>query len=218
MKSRVFVAIAATTLSAISVIGFPPTSALASGESPFDSNFGTDGMAIHQIPLQKSESSATDIVTDSSGNIFSLFVAEQSVVIGKFTSNGVPVPSYGTNGKTNALSINGFKMTIQSDNKILVAGTQYIDFQNRLVVYRFTTSGVLDSTFGDQGVYSLPSFPGKNFGGAILMAVNNSAGRIHLGFSISNASNDNENIFFLTLNQDGAVDENWGYAGSRDSL
>ncbi len=46
-----------------------------------------------------------------------------------------------------------FALQIQSDNKIVVAGEQYIGFDTDFMMMRFNEDGTLDNTFGTAGLY-----------------------------------------------------------------
>jgi uncharacterized delta-60 repeat protein len=221
MKSR-FVRLLSATLLATTVVVTQASTAHATTPSPFDANFGTDGLASFEIPLQRSESLAQDVINDASGNLLVLYRASGGAVgdiaiIGKYTSSGSPVTQFGTNGRTAPLSINGANIALQSDGKILLTGFEYINNQMHIVVYRFTANGIIDTTFSTEGSYKLSPFPGKRiYAQEMFIAINNANGRIHLGFQMETMTRDNATFYFITLSSGGYVDENWGTDGARE--
>src|SRR5206468_3610132 len=79
---------------------------------------------------------------------------EGAVALARYLTNGVLDASFGTGGKQKTTGVTGYtgaqSVTIQADGKILAAGIGIgaghggIDFG----LYRYTTNGVLDSSFG----------------------------------------------------------------------
>ncbi len=216
MKIRVFTTVATVLASTFTFLSLPSATIRAAEASPFDSSFGTDGIAIHEIPMQPSDSLASDLQANANGDIHALIVANpgtglDSFVIGKYSSDGTPMSNFGTNGRSEPLRLVSPNMALQSDGKILVAGTQFKNGAAKIVLYRLTANGTRDNTFADNGMYSAPNFPGKNFGSSeVLIAVNNSDGRIYVGLTIENAGRDNYNLYFFALTSDGEFDYSWG--------
>ena len=196
----------------------------ATTPSPFDTTFGSNGLASFEIPLQRSESMANDVITDANGNLFVLYQAEggndhDSAIIGKYTSSGSPDTQFGANGRTAPLRINGANFALQSNGKILLTGFENINNQKNIVVYRFTANGIIDTTFSTEGSYKLPEFPGqKLFDQEIFIDVNNTDGTVHLGFQMETMSRDNATFYFITLNSSGYVDDDWGIDGAREVI
>lgn len=192
--------------------------------SPFDNAFGTNGAVIQEIPPQKSDSFASDIVANSSGDIFTLYIANQGTpneiaTIGKYTNNGVPLTAFGVNGRTTELSVVNANFLLQTDGKILIYGFDYSNSQSNIVVYRLTASGRIDTTFASSGAFKQASFPGKQYGGSqVFLAVNPNDGRIHLGFDITNSEGNNQNFYFITLDSSGLLDFNWGSGAAREVI
>ena len=216
---RTFVAIAVTA-SAVMLIN--TQIANASVPAPFDQEFGTNGLAIHELPLQQSESVAADVISDASGDFYVLLTASAGansgvVTIAKFSSNGSVVAAFGNNGRSQDLQLVGSNFALQADGKIVVSGFQYTNNQTKIAVYRLTASGQIDSTFGVDGAYIIPSFPGKNIdSSSLLLAVNQSNNRIHIAFNVSNFQGNNNNFYFITLDTDGQVDYGWSNGGTEE--
>jgi uncharacterized delta-60 repeat protein len=209
---------------ATTVVVTQASPAHATTPSPFDTTFGSNGLASFEIPLQRSESIAKDVINDANGNLLVLYRANGGTVgdlaiIGKYTSSGSPITQFGTNGRTAPLNINGTNIALQSDGKIVLTGFEYINNQMNIVVYRFTASGIIDTTFSTRGSYKLPPFPGKRiFAQEMFVDINNANGRIHLGFQMELASRDNATFYFITLSSGGFVNEDWGTGGAREVI
>jgi uncharacterized delta-60 repeat protein len=223
MKSR-FSRLLGAIFLATTVLVTQASTAHATTPSPFDTTFGSNGLASFEIPLQRSESMANDVITDANGNLFVLYQAEggndyDSATIGKYTSSGSPDTQFGANGRTAPLRINGANFALQSNGKILLTGFENINNQKNIVVYRFTANGIIDTTFSTEGSYKLPEFPGqKLFDQEIFIDVNNTDGAVHLGFQMETMSRDNATFYFITLNSSGYVDDDWGIDGAREVL
>ena len=217
--SRLFAAVAVAT--SVVMVAHAPV-ANASVPAPFDSTFGTDGIVTHELPLQRSESMAVDIISDLSGNQYALLVASAGtgdaiVSVGKFSSNGSVISAYGTNGRSQELRISGPNFALQADGKIVIAGFQYTNSQLKIAVYRLTASGQIDTTFGVDGAYIIPSFPGKSIeSSSLLLALNQSIDRIHIAFNINNIQGNNNNFYFIALDVDGQLDYNWSNGGAEE--
>lgn len=222
MNSRYLRLLAALAVMASAAFMSHVMPAHATVPSPFDTSFGTNGMVIHDLPLQKSESVASSTISDSDGNLYVLFSASAGngqgrVSIGKYTSEGVAISAFGTNGRSQNLQIVGANFALQADGKIVVSGFDYSNNKTKIVVYRLTTSGQIDKTFAEDGAYIVPSFPGKNiWSSSLLLAINQSNDRIHLGFNVSNVDRTNQNFYFITLDIDGILDLNWSNGGARE--
>jgi len=218
-RLRLFIAMAVAVTAAVSAQAIPASAALP---SPFDNSFGTDGLAIHDLPLQESQSETSDIVSDPSGNIYALLLASSGagtgiVTVAKYSSNGSSVSAFGTNGQSDEVRLSGPSIALQADGKIVVSGFQYSNNQTKLAVYRFNSNGRIDSSFGTDGAYIIPGFPGKNIGGStLLLAINQSTDRIHIAFNVSNIQDNDQNFYFIALDVDGQLDYNWSNGGAEE--
>lgn len=207
-----------------SVVIAPQFVSASSAVSPFDPTFGTDGMVVTGIPLQKSQSIASDVISDSTGNLYVLYQASGGstgsvVTIGKLTADGSPITQFGTNGRTAKSNLSGANFALQNDAKLVVAGYSTLNGRANITVQRFNSNGTLDTTFGTAGVYSIPEFPGRGFSSPeVFVSVNDSSERIHLGFGVMNSDSSNANFYFVTLQFSGELDYQWGNSGGREVI
>lgn len=216
------VAAVVVTASVVMVAHTPVANATV--PSPFDTSFGTNGLVVHELPLQRSESVASDIISDPTGNLFALLTATAGngagvVSVAKFSSNGSVTSAYGTNGRSQGVQLGGANFALQADGKIVIAGFQYTNNQMKIAVYRLTSTGQIDTTFGVDGAYIVPSFPGKSIdSSSLLLALNQSSDRIHIAFNINNLQGNNNNFYFIALDVDGQLDYNWSNGGAEEVI
>jgi len=96
----------------------------------------------------------------------------------RFNANGTVDSSFGTNGNTmvdmDTIDNNPNTLALQSDGKIIVAGTNHVNPTTDTIAFmRFTTSGHLDTTFATGGKRKI-ILPGANLISGISMLANNS--------------------------------------------
>lgn len=155
-------------------------------DGTIDSNFGTAGSVTTAIGT--GDSTATDVKLQGDERIL---VAGKSsngttsdFALVRYTSVGVLDTTFGTSGKlTTSLSTGddiANAISIQPDGKILLGGSAGSDF----AFARYTTNGVLDTTFNGTGM------------------------------QIKNISSGNDSVFALTLQTDGKVVAAGAAAGS----
>jgi uncharacterized delta-60 repeat protein len=160
--------------------------------------------------------SAMGISVDTNANIIaggSLLTnnISNNCYVARFTNAGIVDDSFGTNGMallSIGSSVKAQACTVQPDNQILLAAGGVAPGSNSLYVCRFTTAGVLDSTFGGSGMVStlLGSVcsPCK-----ILVQPDNKI--VVVGTtSLNNASV----ILLIRYNSNGSLDTSFGNTGS----
>lgn len=127
-----------------------------------DHTFGTNGAAT--IDIASGIDSATALALQSDGRIVvagrtvDVINGISSVAHIRFSSNGALDSTFGTNGITVTAIDTVSAIAVQSDGKIVSAGSTYNAFTgNDFVVTRFNTDGSLDSTFGLNGIVTADS-------------------------------------------------------------
>jgi uncharacterized delta-60 repeat protein len=87
-------------------------------------------------------------------------LARTDIALARYNTNGTLDSTFGTGGKVTTAFVAGdpqrandaaFAVVIQPDGKIVTAGFSGVPFSERFAVARYTTSGALDSTFGNGG-------------------------------------------------------------------
>jgi len=98
----------------------------------------------------------------------------------------------------------GNAMVIQADEKIVVVGVT--SEGSNILVLRYNTNGVLDNTFGTNGIITYTATNGS--GNAVAIQ---SDGKIVVAGSISNGNN--QDVLLLRYNSDGTFDNTFGING-----
>lgn len=226
MRSSLARIISAVVVATSTVAFVQVAEASATVPAPFDTSFGTNGIASVSIPKEQSPSTAVDIVSTGSGNLLVQYEAwtysqGPLVTIGKYTSTGTPDTTFGTNGRTTPIALFGSQIALQPTGKILVAGVKTAmggDLYD-IYVHRLNTNGQPDTTFGTDGILKIAGFPGKRFYGYhVKLAVDRTNGRIFLGFMVDSANINNPNLYFVAISADGYIDPNWGRSGGREVI
>lgn len=157
-----------------------------------DTTFNSTGMVLGSIG---NRSHINAIAIDSSNNIvvggFINFGSADQFMVARYTSSGALDTTFNSpNGFISQLIGNGSQVNdvvIQSDGKIVVGGF-YNNYTNQAVVARYTSSGVLDTTFGNGGVISLAIGNSSQING---LDIQSSDGRIVAGgFEIDSTTNE----------------------------
>ncbi|MDQ6631954.1 MAG: hypothetical protein M3Y82_09380 [Verrucomicrobiota bacterium] len=116
-------------------------------DGSLDSSFGINGIVMTDVGISDS---ATALSLPGDGKILISGSSSGALVLARYLTNGVLDASFDGDGiaiKSTAASIEGLAMTVQSDSKILVAGTTFF----QMAVFRFLTNGLPDSSFGTNG-------------------------------------------------------------------
>lgn len=127
-------------------------------DGTLDTSFGSSGKTAFSGVNYKA------FATDASNRIYALVTASSGTVILRYTADGKADTSFNNNGSELVTALTTFSpqaIDIQSDGKLLVAGTMRTDSGNgaKVRVYRLKTDGKGDTTFDGDGVADF------NFGG-----------------------------------------------------
>ena len=127
-------------------------------DGSLDTTFGTDGIIIAAFSTQYDTLNAVEVQAD--GSIVVGGYTQNDFLLARFTPNGQPDSSFGTNGVvlTNyymsivSSSEDGINcIAIQDDGKILVGGFANYFSSSPYAIARYNTDGTLDNTFGTDG-------------------------------------------------------------------
>lgn len=180
-----------------------------------NNQFGNSG-----IVITPNTSEINRIAIDPNGVIFSAGYSIESggtgiyhLTVAKNGIHGAPVSNFGTNGLvTTTIDYSEFPLDIQlqTDGKILVAGSSYLgptqtgpgDYHSFVV--RYNTNGSLDNTFGNNGIFKL-TYSDSHVAKMILP----SDGSVLL------AGNSYGSGTVSKINSNGVLDLNFGSGGSK---
>ena len=126
-----------------------------------------DGMAAYAMALQ------------SDDKIIILADKYQDSIIARFTKNGLPDSTFGTNGRINP-AFRGNALVVQPDSKIIIAGRLYNGSDYDLAIARYKKNGKPDKTFGINGIVTT-NFNGND--GAASIALQTDGKIVAGGFS-----------------------------------
>ncbi|WP_343632431.1 T9SS type A sorting domain-containing protein [Fluviicola sp.] len=177
--------------------------------------FGNNGIAITPNTTEINR-----IATDAGGTIFSAGYSMEPgssgiyhLTVTKHSHNGILLSNFGTNGMVKTtIDYSEFPLDIrlQNDGKILVAGSSYLgptpsgpgDYNSFVV--RYTTTGSLDNTFGNNGIFKL-SHPNSHIAKMIVPG----------NGSVLLAGNSYGTGVVSKINSSGVLDPNFGNSGSK---
>lgn len=134
-----------------------------------DENFNTDGRVITQIG-SSTTSVAYGVAIDRSDNIIAVGTDGTNFVVAKYLGTGDNAgtldTTFGSGGIVTSLlagSSTAYGIAIQTDGKIVVVGTSNKDF----AIARYTTVGVLDTSFNNLTGYTTTNISGTDIAYAV---------------------------------------------------
>ena len=182
-----------------------------------DPKFGTDGTVTTiftgagspvMLPIGAVQQASGDIVVLSQFD----FVDDVGTQIGltRYTSAGVLDTMFGTKGSAitnfSSFTFDPFEFALEPNGKLLVAGS--VSGTDTFGLAQFTANGVLDPTFGTDGVAT--AVTGADFPSAFLLQPN---GQILMGGFKDGGKKTPGALSLVRFNSNGALDPTFGTAG-----
>jgi uncharacterized delta-60 repeat protein len=182
-----------------------------------DPKFGTDGTVTTiftgagspvMMPIGAVQQASGDIVVLSQFD----FVADSGTQIGltRYTAAGKLDPTFGSKGSTitnfSSFTFDPLAFALEPNGKILVAG--FVSGTDTFGLAQFTANGVLDTTFGTDGVAT--AVTGADFPSAFLLQPN---GQILMGGFHDGGKKTPGALSLVRFNSNGALDPTFGTAG-----
>jgi uncharacterized delta-60 repeat protein len=196
--------------------------ALAQAAGTLDPTFGSGGTVTTtftgagspvMIPYSALEQPNGDIVVLSQFD----FVNDFGTQIGltRYTSAGVLDTTFGTKGSTitnfSTLTFDPFAFALEPNGDLLVAGSVGNDSGIlQFGLARFTAAGVLDTTFGADGVATTAFTAGSDGPSAFLLQPN---GQALMGGFLDGGKTTSGSLSLVRFNSNGALDATFGTAG-----
>lgn len=172
-----------------------------------DKSFGPDATGI-VTSILNSGSVVNGMAIDGTGNIVvagnTIINSVTSLLLARYSSAGVFDNSFGNNGVVTYLSgpqSNASAVAIDSSGNIVVAGN---DGSNNIILLRYTTAGILDTSFGSGGVATLAIGDGSS---TAAMVIDANDKIVVAGNSVINGI---VNLFIARFNSDGTLDTSFG--------
>ncbi len=148
-----------------------------------DTTFGTSGIATFNNNNHNDVAYA--VKTTSNGKIIVAGYSKGSMALAKLNSNGTLDTSFGDNGvffDHSGISSIAYDLTIDANDNILATGDiSEASSTGKIAVWRFDTTGNLDTSFNNSGVATYSNDNTKNYNGYTIALDNN--GKILVGGS-----------------------------------
>jgi uncharacterized delta-60 repeat protein/uncharacterized repeat protein (TIGR02543 family) len=180
-----------------------------------DTTFGASGKCVFSFGSGDSDVAGAAVQTDGkivvAGSAFN--GTNYDFALARLSANGTLDTSFGTGGKV-VTPIGGGNdfgraVAIQSDGKIVVAGTVYSTInESNVAVARYTAAGALDSTFNGGGIRSIPFAAGVDDARALAIKAD---GRIVVSGSGQNGAT--KDVIVAQLTSAGALDATFNATG-----
>ena len=182
-----------------------------------DPKFGTGGTVTTiftgagspvMLPIGAAQQASGDIVVLSQFDL----VEDEGTQIGltRYTAAGHLDTTFGTQGSTitnfSSFTFDPFAFALEPNGKILVAG--FVSGGANFGLAQFTANGVLDTTFGTDGVAA--AVTGADFPNAFLLQPN---GQILMGGFKDGGKKSPGSLSLVRFNSNGALDPTFGTAG-----
>ena len=183
----------------------------------FDPSFGTNGH-FNYTYNGNPETMAYRCLIKTNGKILvaghTTDYTNYGIILIQLNSDGTPDAAFGTNGVVYQNFTTGenlaYGLTLQSDNKILVSGIKNDGNGGNIpIVARFTSTGVLDNSFGNNGVAEVPIITGDNDFATVCVQPDGkilAAGHYQSGLSWFT-------LLLVRFDQNGILDPSYGNAG-----
>ncbi len=184
-------------------------------DGSLDNTFGSAGVVI--TPIGVSDSEARSVAIQEDGKIvvagdYSNGFNNDDFVIARYDSNGTLDFSFGTNGITltpiGEHNDEPNSVIIQNDGKIIVAGSTYNGSDRNFVFVRYNSDGLLDNTFGMNGI-KITNVEGSDETPYDMVLLNNGK-FIAMGYY---SDTSGENSITMRYNADGSLDNTFGDDG-----
>jgi uncharacterized delta-60 repeat protein len=180
-----------------------------------DNTFGTGGIV--KTHIYDGPDYAKCVVVQPDGKIVITGYRSTELFVARYTAAGSLDATFGTGGITQiadaTYSLCGFSIALQSDGKLVIGGTA-IDrttYNNSLALFRFTSTGVLDNTFGNSG-FTIYGAGQADYTDVAMTIV--SGDKILIASLISAPDGSSAQIAAARFTADGtALDESFGTSG-----
>jgi len=189
-------------------------------DGSMDNSFGSNGKVITDLGGNKTDDFLSKIALQNDAKIVAVGTTTVSATEGndfalvRYNSNGTLDSTFGNGGIViNDISFwdKWTNLAIQPDGKIVVCGNvNVIPGKTSFIVARYNINGILDSTFGDEGIL-IADFRANN-SDIVNSVILQPDGKIIVGGGTSETP-WNENFALARINTDGTLDNTFGDNG-----
>jgi uncharacterized delta-60 repeat protein len=188
-----------------------------------DPAFGIKGRITADLsPKTAYSATATQVLTDAGGNVYTIFFVNKISHIIKKLANGSTDITYGFSGYSSPVGIVNPIAAIQADGKIIIAGTTPkipIQFEEDLhsdfILARFNTDGLIDESFGRHGIVTTDFNGLDDVVTSIALQLDGKiiAGGIATSFVNEGGNSNVYNMVVSKYNINGSLDETFNSTG-----
>lgn len=181
-----------------------------------DNTFGINGTGKINIDTNNKQNILYNLIVLDDDKIILCGKTSTDITLIKLNNNGIIDTSFGSNGKviTNiSLSeIQTYSIGIQSNNKIIVGGTIFINnySEKYFFIMRYNPNGTIDTSFGNGNGYNTFSFNQSTINNANNLYIQNDDKIILCGQTFLNSENK---LALLRLTSNGFLDASFGSNG-----
>ncbi len=183
-------------------------------DGTLDASFGTGGIVTTAIGLNYDFGCSVAIQADGKIVVagYSYNGANDDFALVRYGTDGTLDVSFGTGGivttPIGANSDRGFSVAIQTDGKIMVAGSSYNGTNEDFALVRYGTDGTLDASFGTGGIVTTAI--GLNYDFGCSVAIQADGKIVVAGYSYNGANDD---FALVRYGTDGTLDVSFGTGG-----
>ncbi len=184
-------------------------------DGSFDSSFSSNSNGLVTTAIGSS-AQATSIALQSDGNLvvagFALLDNSAQFAVARYNTDGSLDTTFGQNSSgivTQAVGggCSAYSCALQTDGNIIVAGAGVLNGVSQFILMRFTSAGILDTTFGAGGIVTTQI----GIGACAQSVVIQSNGQIIVGgFARINSAWE---VALARYNTDGTLDNSFGING-----
>ncbi len=179
-----------------------------------DETFGTGGKVTTSFGTNHDEIDCLAIQQD--GKILaagsSYIGSYYDFALARYNTDGTLDASFGTSGKVTTpigtQSDNAYGIALQTDGKIVVAGSATTSFNSDFALVRYNTNGTLDTSFGTGGKVTTPIGSAADTANAVALQADGKL--VVAGYSNNGTYND---FALVRYNSDGNLDSTFGTGG-----
>lgn len=200
---------------------FSASTLMAQNAGELDPSFGEEGLAILSPVASNSMDNAQCVDIRPTGEIVFAGVSGGfsgfGMTVGQVLPDGTMDVSFGTNGVTTIEGVGGsnfgYDIEVLTDGKLLVCGAVSLTAANTaMAVWRFTTDGNLDASFGDNGALIVDVDSSEDYARDILM---DGSGQITVVGNSKQPDNFLYRAVMIRFDESGIVDGNFGIYGTQ---
>jgi uncharacterized delta-60 repeat protein len=187
-------------------------------DGSLDTSFGTGGKVT--TPIGSENDTAYSVVLQSDGKIVAVGNSHNGTnfdfAVARYNADGSLDTSFGTGGKVTtpigSISETAYSVAVQSDGKIIAAGSAYIISGTDFAVVRYNADGSLDTSFDTDGIVTTQIGSGTDEAKSVVLQ---SDGKIILaGYSVGT----NRDFAVARYNADGSLDTSFDTDGKVTTL